>query len=49
MPKQRRMGKNPRRKRKDITEGLPSLNLNAAGIDVGNAQHHVAVPPGREE
>jgi len=31
----------------DATEGLPRLNLNAAGIDVGNAEHHVAVPPGR--
>ncbi len=32
--------------REDRTEGLPPLNLNAAGIDVGNAEHHVAVPPG---
>jgi len=30
-----------------VTEGLPPLNLNAAGIDVGNAEHYVAVPPGR--
>jgi transposase len=27
---------------------LPPLNRNAAGIDVGNAEHHVAVPPGRD-
>jgi transposase len=25
------------------------LNRNAAGIDVGNAEHHVAVPAGRDE
>ncbi len=28
---------------------LPALNRNAAGIDVGNAEHHVAVPAGRDE
>jgi hypothetical protein len=32
----------------DVLEGLPPLNLNAAGIDVGNAEHTVAVPPGRD-
>jgi hypothetical protein len=30
-------------------DGLPMLNRNAAGIDVGNAEHHVAVPAGRDE
>jgi hypothetical protein len=25
-------------------EGLATLNKNAAGIDVGNAEHYVAVP-----
>lgn len=30
-------------------ETLPPLNRNAAGIDVGNAEHHVAVPVGRDE
>lgn len=29
-------------------DGLPELNRNAAGIDVGNAEHYVAVPPGRD-
>lgn len=29
-------------------EGLPALNRNAAGIDVGNAEHYVAVPEGRD-
>jgi hypothetical protein len=28
--------------------GCP-LNLNAAGINVGHAEHTVAVPPGRNE
>ena len=32
----------------DPTRGLPPLNLNAAGIDVGSAEHWVAVPPGRD-
>lgn len=29
-------------------EGLPALNRNAAGIDVGNAEHYAAVPAGRD-
>jgi len=29
-------------------EGLPPLNRNAAGIDVGSAAHYVAVPAGRD-
>lgn len=29
-------------------EGLSTLNRNAAGIDVGNAEHYVAVPAGRD-
>ena len=29
-------------------ESLPPLNRNAAGIDVGSAEHHVAVPMGRD-
>ena len=32
----------------DELEGLPPLNRNAAGIDVGSAEHHVAVPAGRD-
>jgi transposase len=32
----------------DATEGLPILNLHAAGIDVGSREHYVAVPPGRD-
>jgi transposase len=31
----------------DPTAGLPPLNLNAAGIAVGSAEHDVAVPPAR--
>src|SRR5712692_8700185 len=32
----------------DPTLGLPPLNWNAAGIDVGSTEHWVAVPPGRD-
>jgi len=45
------MLKPPKTKRKskaDPFSGLPPLNLNAAGIDVGNSQHYVAVPPDRD-
>lgn len=38
-----------RLRRKDPTEGLPVLNPNAAAIDVGGAEHWVAIPPGRAE
>ena len=31
----------------DGLAGLPPLNLNAAGIDVGQAEHTGAVPPGQ--
>ncbi len=34
--------------KQDPFAGLPPLNLNAAGIDVGNAEHFVAVPPNRD-
>jgi len=37
-----------RRKSKKDWENLPPLNRNAAGIDVGSAEHHVAVPAGRD-
>jgi transposase len=29
-------------------DGLPQINADAAGIDVGNAQHWVAVSPDRD-
>jgi transposase len=45
-PDQQRKRKNQRRQ--DWEEGLPELNRNAAGIDVGNAEHYVAVPAGRD-
>lgn len=32
----------------DVTEGLTPVNPNSAGIDVGNAEHYVAVPVGRD-
>jgi hypothetical protein len=34
--------------RSDPPRGLPLLNENAARIDVGNTEHWVAVPPGRD-
>ena len=32
----------------DATVGLPPLNLHAAGIDVGSAEHCAVVPPDRD-
>ena len=34
--------------KREWDEGLPALNRNAAGIDVGNAEHYVALPAGRD-
>ncbi len=31
--------KRKKQRQEDATEGLPPRNLNAAGIDVGNAEH----------
>jgi transposase len=45
MPKQRRS--KPKSK-PDPFSGLPPLNLNAAGIDIGSKEHYVAVPPDRD-
>ena len=36
------------KEKRDALKGLPPLNLHAAGIDVGNAEHMVAVPPDRD-
>ena len=36
-----------KRKRASV-DGFPEINPDAAGIDVGNAQHWVAVPPDRD-
>ena len=43
MPKQDRKTKSPRGKRAPDWEALPPLNPNAAGIDVGNAEHYVVL------
>jgi len=48
MPKQDRKRKTQRGKRSQDWEALPALNQNAAGIDVGNTEHYVAVPAGRD-
>lgn len=45
MPKN---SKSRKKSKKNPFAGLPSLNLNAAGIDVGNAAHYVAVPSDRD-
>jgi transposase len=45
MPKLRKS--KPKSKR-DPFAGLPLLNLNAAGIDVGSRKHYVAMPPDRD-
>jgi len=43
----------PKTKRKakaktTVPEGLETINVNAAGIDIGSTEHYVAVPPGRQ-
>jgi transposase len=48
MPKSDRKKKVQRGKQSQDWEALPPLNANAAGIDVGNAEHYVAVPAGRD-
>src|ERR1700723_2474840 len=45
MAKQAKTEKN---RKGDWDEGLSALNRNAAGIDVGSAEHFVAVPAGRD-
>lgn len=47
MAKQREKA-NQESQRTEGWEGLPPLNRNAAGIDVGSAAHYVAVPVGRD-
>jgi len=47
MPKRVNEKKGPKRK-KNWENGLPELNRNAAGIDVGNAEHYAAVPAERD-
>jgi len=49
MRKARRSGRKPGKKIVDVTAGLEILRPHAAGIDVGNAEHYVAVPPGRRD
>ena len=40
--------KEKKQRKKDWENGLPELNRNAAGIDVGNAEHYVAVAAERD-
>ncbi|HXY77752.1 MAG TPA: IS110 family transposase [Candidatus Acidoferrales bacterium] len=39
----------PGKKIVDVTAGMEVLRPHAAGIDVGNAEHYAAVPPGRSD
>jgi len=49
MPRQSNEDRKRKSKGKGAWEkGFPELNQNAAGIDVGNAEHHVAVPVGQD-
>ncbi len=48
MPTQDRKKKPLRGKRPADWEAMPPLNPNAAGIDVRNVEHYVAVPAGRD-
>ncbi len=48
MRKTRKWGRKPGKKIVDLTAGLEVLRPHAAGIDVGNAEHYVAVPAGRD-
>lgn len=47
MAKSRKSRKKQARK-VDLTAGLEAIHHHAAGIDVGNAEHYVAVPVGRD-
>ena len=44
----KQVGKNKEMQKADGPGGLPPLNRDAAGIDVGSAAHYVAVPAGRD-
>ena len=48
MPKPSRGDKRKNKGKGDPEEGFAELNRNAAGIDVGNAEHYVAVPVGQD-
>lgn len=49
MPRPSNKDRNRKSKGKRAWEKeFPALNRNAAGIDVNNAEHHVAVPVGRD-
>lgn len=40
---------NDAKSKEKILKGMPLMNVNAAGIDIGSTQHYVAVPEGRDE
>src|SRR5579863_321056 len=49
MRKTRKSGRKPGKKIVDVTAGMEILRPDAAGIDVGNAEHYAAVPAGRSD
>ena len=44
----RKQRRNLRRQLSSVDPGLEIVNRDAAGIDVGNQSHYVAVPPDRD-
>ena len=49
MPQKGKKTRRARRKLTSLPENLRSINLDAAGIDIGSEEHWVAVPEGRDE
>ena len=43
-----KVSKTNNKTKREWDDGLSALNKNTAGIDVGNAEHYVAVPSGRD-
>ena len=43
------MKKSTQLKKKKVTSGLPLVHPNAAGIDIGDNFHVIAVPEGRDK
>jgi len=48
MSKRRGKVKTEQKAAKPELQNLPILNLDAAAVDIGQEQHCVAVPPGRD-
>jgi transposase len=44
-----KVGERRKKKKVDVTQGLQVVNPNAAAVDIGAAEHWVALPPNRAE